>query len=230
MGHEFNQKVNNLPSSLTHLIFGYCFNQEVNNLPSSLTHLVLGHCFNEPVDSLPSTLLFLAFPKEEPYICGKCNFNHKLDKHPVSLTHLSLSDNFNSYFHFPPFLTRLQLPRTCSPLLQSLPSSITHLFAFDLPPGSLPPHLTHLDFYSAFSVFNLPLYSNSSQFNNNGCLLPSSLTHLKLGKQFKQPLNNFPSSLTHLFICTPGIESHSTIFLSLSFSPYLSSFSQVPCK
>ena len=34
----FNKSVDNLPSSLTHLTFGYRFDQKVDNLPSSLTH------------------------------------------------------------------------------------------------------------------------------------------------------------------------------------------------
>ena len=33
---EFNQAVDNLPSSLTHLIFGYYFNKKVDNLPSKI--------------------------------------------------------------------------------------------------------------------------------------------------------------------------------------------------
>ena len=35
-GYWFNQKVDNLPSSLTHAIFGDEFNQKIDNLPFNL--------------------------------------------------------------------------------------------------------------------------------------------------------------------------------------------------
>jgi hypothetical protein len=37
---DFNQEINNLSNSITHLSFGRFFNQEVNNLPNLLTHLL----------------------------------------------------------------------------------------------------------------------------------------------------------------------------------------------
>ena len=45
----FNQEINNLPNSLTHLTFGSYFNQKINNLPNSLTHLTFGYNFNKKV-------------------------------------------------------------------------------------------------------------------------------------------------------------------------------------
>lgn len=35
---NFNQRVDDLPNTLTHLTFGSYFNQKINNLPNSLTH------------------------------------------------------------------------------------------------------------------------------------------------------------------------------------------------
>ena len=43
VGNYFNKPVNNLPNSLTHLVFGKSFNLPVDNLPCSLTHLTLVH-------------------------------------------------------------------------------------------------------------------------------------------------------------------------------------------
>ena len=60
---KFNQEVNNLPNSLTHLTFGYNFNQEVNNLPNSLTHLTLGGSFNQKVNNLPKVKYIREFGK-----------------------------------------------------------------------------------------------------------------------------------------------------------------------
>lgn len=121
--------------------------------------------------------------------------------------------------HLPPFLTRLSLPRLWTSSLQYLPSSITHLFAYDLPLGSiLPPRLTHLDFDSDSSVFNLHLYSDASQPRHGECLLPSSLTHLKLGQRFYQPLDHLPSSLTHLFLLSISKYEHPLNHLPLSLT------------
>ena len=83
---EFNKKVDNLPSSLTHLTFGCKFNQEVDNLPSSLTHLTFGYYFDQIVDNLPSSLTHLTFGYW---------FNEKVDNLPSSLTHLTFGYNFN---------------------------------------------------------------------------------------------------------------------------------------
>ena len=58
---KFNQLIDNLPPSITHLTFGTCFNQLIDNLPSSITHLTFGHCFNQLVDNLPSTINHLTF-------------------------------------------------------------------------------------------------------------------------------------------------------------------------
>eukprot|EP01112_Ceratiomyxa_fruticulosa_P015379 TRINITY_DN4513_c0_g1_i4.p1 TRINITY_DN4513_c0_g1~~TRINITY_DN4513_c0_g1_i4.p1 ORF type:complete len:166 (-),score=21.10 TRINITY_DN4513_c0_g1_i4:154-651(-) len=49
-GGGFNKPLNGLlPSTLTHLTFGYHFNKSVNSLPASLTHLTLGSNFNQPL-------------------------------------------------------------------------------------------------------------------------------------------------------------------------------------
>ena len=53
---NFNQSVDNLPSSITHLTFGFHFNQKVENLPSSITHLTFWYCFNQEVNNFPKEL------------------------------------------------------------------------------------------------------------------------------------------------------------------------------
>ncbi len=40
----FNQSIDNLPNSITHLTLGWNFNQSINNLPNKITHLTLGDC------------------------------------------------------------------------------------------------------------------------------------------------------------------------------------------
>jgi hypothetical protein len=56
---KFNQKVDNLPNSLTHLTFGHYFNQKIDNLPKNLTHLTFGHLKNNEVS-------FIIFEMHQP--------------------------------------------------------------------------------------------------------------------------------------------------------------------
>jgi hypothetical protein len=51
---KFNQPIDNLPNSLTHLELGSKFNQEIFNLPNSLTYLMFNtySYFNKEIDNL----------------------------------------------------------------------------------------------------------------------------------------------------------------------------------
>lgn len=60
---QFNQKINHLPASLTHLILGYKFNQKIDHLPTSLRHLTCKGKFNQKIDHLPRTLTHLTLGK-----------------------------------------------------------------------------------------------------------------------------------------------------------------------
>jgi hypothetical protein len=83
---KFNQPVDNLPISLTHLTFGMYFNQPVDNLPKNLTYLKFGHSFNQPVDNLPENLTYLEFWYD---------FNQPVDNLPKKITHLIFGGSFN---------------------------------------------------------------------------------------------------------------------------------------
>ena len=66
-GYYFNQNIENiLPPNLKQLTFGYTFNQPVKNLlPNGLTHLTFGTMFNQDIhNGLPSSLKFLMFELE----------------------------------------------------------------------------------------------------------------------------------------------------------------------
>jgi len=56
---KFNQPINNLPISITHLTLGWFFNQPINNLPNSITNLTLNHNFNQPINDLPNSITHL---------------------------------------------------------------------------------------------------------------------------------------------------------------------------
>ena len=84
-GNDFNQQVgDNLPNSVTHLIFGACFNQPIDNLPSSITHLIFGACFNQKIDNLPGNLIYLKFGQ---------SFSKIVTNLPTSLEIISVCNN-----------------------------------------------------------------------------------------------------------------------------------------
>ena len=57
----FNKTVNDLPNSITHLIFGHHFNQYIYKFPDNLTQLTFDYCFDNCVDNLPNGLIYLKF-------------------------------------------------------------------------------------------------------------------------------------------------------------------------
>ncbi len=102
---EFNQDVSNLPSSITHLVFGHYFNQDISNLPSSITHLVFGHYFNQDISNLPHSLTHLtlgycydkqcSIPSNIKYLNLNCNNQYIIDSLPNSIVELELDYHFN---------------------------------------------------------------------------------------------------------------------------------------
>lgn len=118
---EFNQNVDNLPPTLTHLIFGYCFDQSVDNLPPNLTHLTFERQFNQSVDNLPSTLTHLTFD-------WYSIFNQSVDRLPHSLTHLEFGWSFNrSVERLPPILTHLTFGKAFNQSIEKLPRTLVCL-------------------------------------------------------------------------------------------------------
>jgi hypothetical protein len=83
---KFNQSVDNLPNSLTHIKFGYNFNKSVDNLPLMIVWLEFDKCFNQYVDILPNNLKYLVFGDD---------FNKPVDNLPNSLEYLSFGKCFN---------------------------------------------------------------------------------------------------------------------------------------
>jgi FNIP Repeat len=112
LGENFNQPVDNLPSTLTYLTTGHAFNQPVDKLPPTLTHLKTGHTFNQPVDKLPPTLTHLktgiesinqlinSHPHSFTLILEIVLTNQLINSHPHSLTSkLDTNQLINSYPH-----------------------------------------------------------------------------------------------------------------------------------
>jgi len=85
--NKFNRPVNQLPSTLKVLIFGWKFNKSIDHcLPESLKKLTLGNNFNQPINKLPKSLKRLQL--------GWC-FNQSVDELPKTLKSLTLGSDFN---------------------------------------------------------------------------------------------------------------------------------------
>jgi hypothetical protein len=185
-GSDFNHPVDNLPSHMTHLVFGTLFaddilrtqisdgdaidfNQPIHHLPSSIRHLALGNDFSWPVNHLPSSLTYLSV--------GIRNQPNELPLFPTNLTHLKLTvRSYSPSYHKAPVL----LPHP----------HVTHLFVNTTPatPFPLLPSLTHLNIGKDEEIptdlsINTPKLSNinfTSLFHSTLpiVVLPPSTTHL----------------------------------------------------
>jgi hypothetical protein len=118
---KFNQSVDNLPNTLTHINFGRRFNQSVDNLPNNLTHLTFGAWFNQSVDSLPNNLTHLTFG---------VGFNQSVDYLPKNLTHLTFGYSFNQKVDsLPSTLIEIGFYSHCK-IKNNIPNSIEFLNIF----------------------------------------------------------------------------------------------------
>jgi hypothetical protein len=82
---RFNQRIDNLPSSITDLTLGFYFNQNIDNLPHGIRDLTLGSNFNQRLDNLPSSIINLTFGQ---------NFNQSIENLPHSINKII----FKSYY------------------------------------------------------------------------------------------------------------------------------------
>jgi hypothetical protein len=165
--HRFNKSVDNLPNNLTHLTFGDDFNQLVDNLPTKLTNLTFGYYFNQSVDNLPTKLTNLTFG---------FHFNQKVDNLPKSLTHLTFGDSFNNS-------------------VDNLPTKLTNLtfgYSFNNSVDNLPTKLTNLTFGYNFNqlVDNLPnTIKELSYWSKSKLNIPNNVEYLNINFYYKQDEN-----------------------------------------
>ena len=191
-----------LPTTITHLTFGYYFDQPLDDLPNSITHLTLGDCFNEKLDHLPDSVKYPIFTlvlillldclhffiiklitiiDSTTYLNLGASFNQEVDHLPKSLVHLVFGRIFNRRVYFSPLLFPFFIYSNISFIFVASVVNFVIFGQVDHLPGSL----EHLAL--AGRDFNRPVDH-----------LPSPLTHLELGFNFNQPVNHLPSSLKHL--------------------------------
>lgn len=76
-----------LPNELEFLVLAGCYDDKIDNLPSSLIGLEVGVLFNETVDFLPINLKFLSLADSV--------FNNSVDNLPPNLEYLFFGNHFN---------------------------------------------------------------------------------------------------------------------------------------
>jgi hypothetical protein len=92
--YNFNQKILNLPHTLTHIKFGFHFNKNVDNilnhLRNTLVYLEFGDNFDQKISNWP-------YPIRLTCLKFGANFNQTLWNYPNTLQYLSFGKSFNSY-------------------------------------------------------------------------------------------------------------------------------------
>lgn len=178
IGDLFNKPIDNLPKSLTSIVFhkDCWFNQSVDDLPAQLKYLTLGDDFSHPVDNLPISLLNLKIGSK---------FNHPVDNLPTNLKQLVLGYSFNQPIdNLPPQLIHLALGSNFNQPIDKLPSTLIYLELngnFNQPINNLPAGLLHLGLNGRF---NQPIDN-----------LPKDLEFLFLDSNCYQTTNNLPPKL-----------------------------------
>merc|ERR1711865_571362 len=76
---NWNESVDDLPSGITRITFGYCFIAPVDRLPPRVARITFGASFNQSVDRLPPGVTHITFG---------ASFNRSVNHLPIRLTHL----------------------------------------------------------------------------------------------------------------------------------------------
>jgi len=187
---SFNHPVTHWPTNLTHIKFGDDFNQPLNGL-HRLTHLYFGHDFNQSIQNLPWTIIYLVFGK---------NFNQPLNSETLpNLSYVKFGASFDDSYIF---VTAKQIVFDNNEMYLSHATHIKTPHKF----SNLPNTVTHLicSKFSTRSVRKIHEFPSSllrltlgDEFNDH-IYFPNTLTHLKFGHRFNKPFDNLPLSLSHL--------------------------------
>lgn len=199
-GKKFNKKIEgNLIEGIKKIFFGDDFNQSIDNLPTTLKILILGNNFNQSVDNLPKKLNSL--------IILNLNFNQSVDNLPSNLIHLLLipSEEYipeqiitddNNYNNYDNYLSYLNFNKTCL-----YDNCIINLSINNLPIGLKSLILLNKFNNSLDNLSNtLELLIVGNYFDLSFDYLPNSLKILGFGNKFNGSLNNLPSSIEILII------------------------------
>jgi len=186
---DFNEQLDGcISSSVTHLTFGWEFNQTIKNaIPFSVTDLTFGNKFNKSIKHIPPSVVSLSF--------GQL-FDRSFSDIPSSVTELSIcTNNLADKIHIPQSIKKLTFRCFRDNVRKCVPVTVTHLtlnFCLDTIQNCLP------FFKISCGITHLTIGNNFYQSLNN--LIPSTVTHLKFEKYYREPLINefIPSSVLEI--------------------------------
>ncbi len=118
---SFNGEVGSkIPSTVTHITFGFNFNKCIDNLPDSIIWLELGYYFDQHIKKLPLRLQYLKFG---------AYYNHPDKIFPNTLKYLELGSHFSQCLKglIPNSVQYLVIGHFFAHLIKHLPASLTHL-------------------------------------------------------------------------------------------------------
>jgi len=214
-GGCFNQSVDNLPNSITHLSLGTkvpigeiseylqqyytmeSFNQSVDNLPLNLTNLTFGDDFNQSVDNLPSNIKVLTFG---------ISFNQPVNKLPLSILELNFGYKFNQPVNnLPLSILELNFGNKFNQSIENLPLQIKKLSIgvnFNQSIDNLPTNINCISFYSHYKYKNnLPLHieyliinfsKRKPKLNSSIDNININVQKIKIKKQYIKYLTKIP--------------------------------------
>lgn len=137
---DFNQNVDNLPSTIKCLCFGMRFNIKINKFPDELTTLKLGYYYDHPLDNLPNKLLNLSTGKTfnhqliyipkllRQLVIQNYNYSHSLDYIPNSVNKLLIVGMNVEINYFPDDIRSLSIGIIKNFILPKLPDTLRYLY------------------------------------------------------------------------------------------------------
>jgi hypothetical protein len=194
--NHFNENIQSLPLSVTHIKFGESYNKifNRNQLPTSITFINFGDNFNSSIDNLPQTITCLIFGFK---------FNQSVDKLPESLLHLYFGEHFNNPVNkLPNNLLTLMFDYRFDCNIDMLPNKLKRIKLgnkFNKPINKLPLSIEQMICNCEIRRFNLPnlKYLILLNFYNSSINDFPQLTHLCMSGSY-QDMSKLPKSLTHL--------------------------------
>ena len=121
---ELTPEIRRILSLEKRIQFGKMFNQPIDNLPNSITHIkfVWDSAFNQPLDNLPMSLKSLVFN-------GKSKFNYPLDNLPEFLEHLETGSSFNHPIdNLPSSLITIKFGNNLNQSVNNIPRTVKNIF------------------------------------------------------------------------------------------------------
>jgi len=216
--HYYDSDIISIPSTVTHIIFGYNFNCVIDDmLPRSLIYLKFGERFGAKIDNLKLMTPDLQFLQFGNY------FNNNVDDLPLTLKYLNFGNYFNNKVNnLPKSITHIKFGHRFEQPIDELPQSIEHIILSDISFAVFLSLITYVQNKNtplnevvppklAVSIhfnktFNMKVHNLESlpgvtrlkfgqNFNQSVDKLPATIVFIHFGYYFDQPVDNLPPLL-----------------------------------